>query len=288
MDEAFNDFSFTGRPGETKTVHTVFGYHYIEILGQTGSQMGYKIAYLSKPITASSETDNAASNAAAQFAANSRNSKEFQANAKKQNLTLTTSPEFAENDFTIQGVGESRTLVRWAYDNKVGAISDPENVDSKYIVAMISAINEKGLASPHAVQQTVEPLVRNEKKAQIIINQQFKGSTLEQISASAHQPVKNADSIYFSSFVVTELGNEPEFIGAAFNKQLQTKISTPIAGNTGVFVVKSGGVSGVSSLGQTAEAQKTQIEQMLKQQAAEEVTVLRKAADVKDYRSKFY
>lgn len=288
MDDAFNDFSFTGKPGETKVVHTVFGYHYIEILGQTGSETGYKIAYLSKPITASSETDNAASNAAAQFAANSRNSKEFEANAKKQNLTVTTSPEFAENDFTIPGVGESRTLVRWAYDNKVGDISDPENVDNKYIVAMISAINKEGLSSPHAVQQTVEPLVRNEKKAQIIINGQFKGSTLEQVSASAHQPVKNADSIYFSSFVVPELGNEPQFIGAAFNKQLQNKISTPIAGNTGVFVVKSGGVSGVSNLGQTAEAQKTQIEQTLKQQAAQEVTVLRKAADVKDYRSKFY
>ncbi len=288
MDENFNDFAFTGKPGETKTVQTVFGYHYVEILGQTGSQTGYKIAYLSKPINASSETDNAASNAAAQFAANSRNSKEFQANAKKQNLTLTTSPEFAENDFTIPGVGESRTLVRWAYDNKVGAISDPENVDSKYIVAMISAINEKGLSSPHAVQQTVEPLVRNEKKAQIIINKQFKGSTLEQISAGAHQPVKNVDSVSFSAFVVPELGNEPQFIGAAFNKQLQGKISTPIAGNAGVFVVKSGGVSGVSNLGQTAEAQKTQIEQTLKQQAAQEVTVLRKAADVKDYRSKFY
>ena len=163
-------FLLQAKPGETKVVHTVFGYHYVEILGQTGSTTGYKIAYLSKPITASSETDNAASNAAAQFAANSRNSKEFQANAKKQNLTITTSPEFAENDFTIPGVGESRTLVKWTYDNSVGDISDPENVDSKYIVAMISAINEKGLSSPHAVQQTVEPLVRNEKKAQMIIN----------------------------------------------------------------------------------------------------------------------
>jgi len=288
MDESFNDFSFTEKPGETKIVHTVFGYHYVEILSQTGSTTGYKIAYLSKPITASSETDNAASNAAAQFSANSRNSKEFQANAKKQNLTITTSPEFAENDFNIPGVGESRTLIKWAYDNSVGDISDPENVDNKYIVAMVSAVNKKGLSSPHAVQQTVEPLVGNEKKAQRIINLQFKGSTLEQVSASAHQPVKNVDSLSFNAFVVPELGNEPEFIGAAFNKQIQNKISSPIAGNTGVFVVKSGGVTGVSTLGQTAEAQKSQIEQSLKQQAAQEVTVLRKAADIKDYRSKFY
>ncbi len=288
MDANFNDFAFTGKPGETKVVHTVYGYHYIEILGQTGSTTGYKIAYLSKPIVTSTETDNAASNAAEQFSANSRNSKDFMANAKKQNLTISTSPDFMENDFTIQGLGESRTLVKWAYDNKVGDVSDPQNVDNKYIVAMLSAINEKGLASPHSVQQTVEPLVRNEKKAQIIIAQQFKGSTLEQVSASAHQPVKNVDSLAFNSFVVPELGNEPQFIGAAFNKQLQNKMSSPIAGNTGVFVVKSGGVTGVSNLGQTAETQKTQIEQMLKQQSAQVAGVLKKAANIKDYRSKFY
>lgn len=288
MDENFNDFSFTGKTGDTKIVHTVFGYHYVEILGQTGASTGYKIAYLSKPIQSSSETDNNASNAASQFAAGSRNSDQFQANAKKQHLIVMTSPEFGKNDFSITGVGENRALIKWAYDNKTGDISDPQNIDNKYVVAMVSAINEKGTSSAHAVQQTVEPLVRNEKKAQIIINKQFKGTTLEQVSANAHQPVKNVDSLSFTSFVVPELGNEPQFIGAAFNKQLQNKISNPIAGITGVFVLKSGGVTGVASMGQTAEAQKTQIEQMLKQQAAQEVTVLRKAADVEDDRSKFY
>jgi peptidyl-prolyl cis-trans isomerase D len=288
MDEAFNDFSFTGKTGDTKIVHSVFGYHYVEILSQTGTTAGYKIAYLSKPITASPETDNAASNAAAQFAAGSRSEKDFEAKAKKQNLTVTGSPEFKENDFTIMGVGESRTLVKWAYDSKVGAISEPENVGDKYIVAILTAINEKGLASPHAVKQTVEQVVRNEKKAQIIIAQQMKGTTLEQVSQNAHQPVRTVDSLGFSSFIVPSLGNEPKFIGAAFNKQLQGKPSGAIAGNTGVFVLKGEGVSGVANLGQTPELQKMQMEQMLRQQVSQEVTVLRKAADVKDYRSKFY
>ncbi len=288
MDENFNDFSFTGKPGETKVVHTVFGYHYVEILGQTGSEPGYKIAYLSKPITASSETDNAANNAATQFAASSRNTSDFAANAKKQNLTVLTSPEIGENDFTIQGIGENRQLVKWAYDNSVGTVSDPQNADAKYVVAYISTINRKGVSTAQGVQQTVEPLARNEKKANIIINKDFKGSTLEQVAASTHQPVKNVDSLAFTSFVVPQLGNEPAFIGAAFNKQTINKISNPIAGNQGVFVVKSSGVSGVSSIGQTVEAQKAQAEQMLKQQAGQAITLLKKAANIKDYRSKFY
>jgi len=288
MDEAFNDFSFTGKPGETKTVQTVYGYHYVEILGQRGGQTGYKIAYLSKPITASQETDNAASNAASQFAASSRTQQDFAANAKKQNITVLPSQEFKQNDFSIPGLGESRALVRWAYDNKPGAISEPMNIDNNYVVAMLTGVSKKGLATPNGVRLSVEPLVRNEKKAKNIIEKQMKGATLEQVAQNAHQAVQKADSLAFSAFVVPALGNEPQFIGAAFNKQLLNKLSAPIAGNSGVYVVRSEGVSGASNIGQTAAMQKQQIEQMLKQQAAQAIASLRKAADITDNRASFY
>lgn len=287
MDAAFNNFAFTGHVGETKTVETVYGYHYVEILGQRGGETGYKIAYLTKPIVASSETDNTVSNAASQFAATSQNQKDFDANAKKQNLLVLSSTEFRQNDFSVSSLGESRELVRWAYDHKPGDVSSPFNINDNYVVVMLTGISPKGLASPSAVQQTVEPLVRNEKKAKII-EQQVKGTTLEQIAQNTHQQIQIADSINFSAFVVPMLGSEPKFMGAAFNKQLLNKLSAPIAGNSGVFVVRSEGVFGSAALGQTAELQKQQLEQMLKQQASQSITALRKAADVEDNRSKFY
>jgi hypothetical protein len=149
-------------------------------------------------------------------------------------------------------------------------------------------VSEKGLASPTAVQQKVEPLVRNEKKAQIIIAQQMKGSTLEQIAQNAHQSVQRVDSLNFSAFVVPMLGNEPQFIGATFNKQMLNKVSSPIAGNSGVYAVRAEGVSGTANVGQTPEAQKEQMEQRLKQQVSQAASALHKAADIEDNRSKFY
>lgn len=288
MDAAFNDFAFNGHVGETKTVQTVYGYHYVEILKQKGSETGYKIAYLSKPIVASTETDNTASNAASQFAATSRTQKDFEANAKKQNLQILSSQEFKRNDFSIPGLGESREMVRWTYDNKPGDVSEPMDINDNYIVAIITSVSPKGLATPNSVRQSVEPLVRNEKKAQLIIAQQIKGSTLDEIAKNAKQTVQQVDSIAFSAFIVPGVGNEPQFIGAAFNKQILNKVSTPIAGHSGVFVVTSRGVTGAANMGQTAEIQKQQIEQRLKQQASQAVSALRKAADVDDNRSKFY
>jgi hypothetical protein len=52
--------------------------------------------------------------------------------------------------------------------------------------------------------------------------------------------------------------------------------------------VRSEAVYGSAALGQTAQLQKQQLEQTLKQQASQSITALRKAADVKDDRSKFY
>ena len=48
------------------------------------------------------------------------------------------SQEIKENDFTIPGLGESREMVKWIYDNKVGTISEPVNIQNIYVVAMIT------------------------------------------------------------------------------------------------------------------------------------------------------
>ncbi|MEI9943798.1 MAG: peptidylprolyl isomerase [Chitinophagaceae bacterium] len=71
----FNEFIFGNPVGAKGIVKTEFGYHYIEILSAKGASTAYKVAYLSNPITASSETDNNANNEAAQFAATSNDQK---------------------------------------------------------------------------------------------------------------------------------------------------------------------------------------------------------------------
>ncbi|MBK5273068.1 MAG: SurA N-terminal domain-containing protein, partial [Bacteroidia bacterium] len=72
MVSEFNDFIFVNPPGTKGIVKTEFGYHYIEILSQRGITTGYRIAYLPQQIFASDETDKSASNAANEFAGDSR------------------------------------------------------------------------------------------------------------------------------------------------------------------------------------------------------------------------
>ena len=151
---------------------------------------------------------------------------------------------------------------------------------------MLFRSNPKGPATVESAKMNVEALVRNEKKAQIIINTKFKGNTLADIAKSAGDSVRVVDSLAFTGYQFGSEGNEPKAIGAAFNKQLQNKISAPIAGNSGVFVIMGQGISATSSLGSNADMQRSQLESMLKQQAGQNVTALLKEdADIDDNRS---
>ena len=291
MFPEFNDFAFTGAVGEKKTVKTEFGYHYIEVLSRKGSEMGYKIAYIGKPVEASSATINNASSLATQFAAMSPDNNTFMDNANKSRLEVTPLPNILENDFNVGQLGANRAFVRWIYDSKVGTVSAPTQVGDKYIVAVVTGIHKPGLPDAASVRQYVEPIVRNQKKAQMIINSKFKGNTLENYAQSAGTQILHADSVQFAAPFIKGIGNEPKIVGAAFNKNLLNKASTPIAGNTGVFAILSKGVSAVPNMAGPPEQVRTQLRQTLLQQAGagqNAFGALVEAADIKDYRSTFY
>lgn len=263
------------------------GFHYIEVLGQSNMQQAYDVAYISKSIDASSETINAASSAASNFATGSRDKTSFEANAKKLGKTPVPSQEIKKNDYSINAVdAENREFIKWIFNNKAGDVSDPVELGNQYIVAVITGVQQEGLSSAQAAKPMVENILRNEKKAQTIIATKIKGNTLESAAQSSGTTIQHADSLSFQSPAVMGVGLEPKVVGAAFNKQLLNKPSSPIAGNGGVFVVKSEGVSATSSVVSTSEQTATTLKNMLlQQQSSSTLESLRKSATIKDKRS---
>ncbi|MCF8421549.1 MAG: peptidylprolyl isomerase [Chitinophagaceae bacterium] len=232
----FNDFSFDNSVGTKGVVKTDFGYHYIEVLKQTPRSPAYKIAYLSKAILPSSETIGAASAAAAAFATASKDIKSFNQEAVKLNKQTFPAVGIKSMDYEIPGLGESRSLVRWVYENDLNSVSEPTEIGDSYFVAIITGEEKAGLASVASAKPQVEGILRDQKKA-TQIKQSFKGNTMEAIAANAKTIVQPADSINFNYSLIPGIGNEPKLVGAAFNKAFLNKPSAPIAGNAGVFVI---------------------------------------------------
>ncbi|HEX9514449.1 MAG TPA: peptidylprolyl isomerase [Puia sp.] len=290
MVKEFAEFCFSGKKGDRKVVKTQFGYHYIEILDQKNFEPAYKIAYLSKKIETSPETDQAASGAANQFAGESRDAKAFEQNIQKGNLQKLLAPDIQPSEVAIPGLGPNRQLVRWIYDADLGNVSEPYAVGDKYVVALVTEINHEGTMTAAKGRNQIEPILRNQKKADLIIKKLGTPATLEAAATASGQNIQRADSLLFSSPMIPNAGQEGKVIGSAFNKQLSGKpASAPIPGNGGVFVIKVENVAAVSNPNADLQQQRFMQEQQQRSRITYTlVDALRKLATVKDDRGKFF
>lgn len=288
LAKEFYEASFYGKTGDKKTIKTEFGYHYIEVLEQKKIEPAYKIAYMSKGIVPSTETENTASGQANQFAGQSRSLKAFDDNVQKDKLRKIISPEIKPTDMAVPNLGVNRQLVRWIYEAGLGDVSEPFVVGDQYVVAVVTEINKEGLMSPAKARPMVEVIIRNRKKAAQISQKLGKPATLEAAASAAGQQVLRADSVSFAGAFIPNVGQEPRVIGAAFNKSWQGKVTPPVQGNGGVYVLQPGTPFARPNPGADIEQQRNALQ--MQQRSAisyRAIDALRRAATVKDDRGKF-
>ena len=290
MVPEFNEFTFTKSTGDKGVVKTQFGYHVIEILNQSDFKPAYKIAFLGKKIVASDETINAASIAATKASSN-KNSKALTEYAQKNGLQIISMPTtIKENDFSVGNMQDARSLVKWAFGANRGDVSDPISIGDDFVVATVNNIYEEGTQDAATARQGAEAAVRNQKKSDIIIAKM--GATMESAAAAYNKQILTAgadSAITLSGNIINGIGAEPKVIGASFNKENQTKASAPIAGTNGVYIIKVNGIQPKApETPEQMSAQTTARFAAIRQQSGNWFEGLRKQADIKDKRSKFF
>lgn len=285
----FSETIFYGAAGDKKVVKTEFGYHYIEVLSQKNFEPAYKIAYLAKEIVPSDETVNKASAQASKLSSEARDLKAFNAYLdKNKNLQKIEPPTLVkENDYSLGGMQDARQLIIWANGAKAGDVSEPFSIGDDFVVGVVTKVVPEGLPDAETIRPQVEYLVRNAKNAETIKAKLTATPTLETaVAAYPNLQVATAgadSSLTFSSSAINNVLNEPKLIGASFNKAYQTKVSEPIEGMTGVYVLKVNS-TGTKNLDIPANSSKEK--NMAQQMAYGWFEGLKKTAAIKDERSK--
>ena len=292
MVPEFNEFCFSKSVGSKDVVKTQYGYHVIEIMSQKDFKPAYKIAFVAKEITSSDLTVNAASLEATQ-ASSVKNGAELTKYCEKKGLKITENPTpVKENDFSVGNMQEARQLVRWAFESKKDAVSEPFNIGNDFVVAVVNKIQEEGVQDAATARSGSEAIIKNEKKAEIIKKKLGSSPTLETAAAAYNKQVMQAgadSSITFSSQIINGLGVEAKLIGASFNKENLTKPTAPISGTNGVYVLK------VNSI----QSKPADTPDVLAQQASNRLSAIRsqtnnwyeglkKQATIEDSRSKLF
>lgn len=293
MVPEFNIFCFTKPVGSRDVVRTQFGYHIIEVMNQKGLSPAYKIGFMAKEIFASEETITNASNEAIKLSGE-KDAKAVDTYIKKNGIQkVTPGIEIKENDAQIGTLQDARQLVRWIFEAKKGDVSDPFSIGDQFVVAIVDKILKEGTQDIESTRPMAESVIKEQKKAETIIKSLAGKTTLESVAAVYKKEVLMAglDSLLtFKSQIINGIGNEPKITGAVFNKENLNRVSSPIAGKTGVYVIKVNGIANKApdTVSETEQLRIQQTTALRNQAASNWFEGLRKKATIKDNRSKFY
>lgn len=285
-----------GKPGQTKKVKTSFGWHYIEIMSFIKPETQYKIAYLAKDILPSRETEDNAIALANTFFGDSKDQKTFDAAFEK-----VAKPGGGVKGVSIDGIGpldndirnslnmslSSRSFVNEIYKAKLGQVIKLENkIGDNLIVAIITEVNEEGTMSVAKARPSIEAILRQKKKAEMIKQKIGTITTLEDAAAKLGKPIETIDSLRMTLRMQSKIGNEPAVMGATFNPANKGKVVTAaIEGNFGVYVVRVESTGATASLEGPVEEQRKIKYQNSRQQGFGPLEGLKKVANIKDKRS---
>jgi len=313
MVPEFNDFCFQGKIKETKIVKTVFGYHLIEILDQKNPQPYYKIAFFSKNISASKETERKASEEASKFSNEAKDQKSFDAAIAKSNgrYKKLTAKNIKPNDISIQEIDRTympiigfgkviscRTLIKEIYKADKGdvlkqeKIGDPK-IGNKQIVAIVTDVLKEGTQPAYIARvgtpqsPGVESILKNQKKAEKIKQELGKVTTLEAAASSFKDSITTIDSVRFSG---AKSLTDPKALGAVFNSANKGKVTEPIDGKDAVYVLRVDDLTTTSVLNMDLESQRSGLTRQGRQVQAQNdpFMVIKKKATIRDNRRNFY
>lgn len=287
MVAEFNEACFSGKRGALQVVASQFGIHLIEVTKKSKSVKKVKIAFIDRNVVPSNETYQEIFTQAGKFAAENSNNVQFNQSAMDNNLSKRIADNLLESTEAISGLDNPRQLIRWAYEAQVGQVSDVMEFANKFVIATLTQIKEEGMQELEEVRASVEVIVRNEKRAEMLINQLSGETDLNTLSIDYAAEVKTVEGMIFNNNNVTGLGEDAAFVGAAFAAPEGTT-SKPFAGLNGVYVVRVDQVitaPAITDNSSVSQASKINLQSRANYEAYQ---ALEELAEVKDNRAKFY
>ncbi|MBF4473320.1 MULTISPECIES: peptidylprolyl isomerase [Flavobacterium] len=283
MVKPFNDFVFNNGIGKVGLVETPFGFHIIKI---TDKQDGVRLATVAQKIEASEATSDKVFQQATKFEMEVAD-KDFNKVAKEMALTVSPAVSVKAMDESFGPLGAQRNIVRWAFekDSKEGAVKRFEVANLGHVIAKLKAIDNSGLVPVAQARPYVESILKNKKKAEIL-KAKMSGSSLEAIAKATGSAVQKATDVTLENPVLPGgVGQEAKVVGNAF-ALAANKLSAPIEGVTGVYVVKNISTVKAPALKSYAE-NVTKLKAQSASDANRVLPALKEGADIKDNRKDF-
>jgi|TARA_B110000483_G_scaffold23577_1_gene27537 peptidyl-prolyl cis-trans isomerase D len=288
MLEQFNEACFTSLINELKVVETQYGIHLIQVMNKSRSNKKFKIAYIDRNISASTETYNNYYTQAAQFVSsvNSDNDS-FDTISMNENLVKRSDVKVVTSKENIIGLPNSRSIVKWMNKASLGDISEVFEFDNSYVVAKITKENNSEYIPLSEVENKVKQSLRSEKKYKKLVKRLGDYSSLEEISETMNINIVRDKKAQMSLLSVDDLGYAPELIGTIYATEIGA-VSDPIKLNNFLSVVSVVSQDAYRSEGDFTAERNSLLEKIKNYTTTTSFKALETDADVLDNRSEVY
>ena len=291
MVDEFNDavFSATKTGLISKVIETQFGFHIINVT-EVPTYTKYKVATITREITAGDETRDKAFRKADYFASTVEGDS-FNEKAVEDSLMVLPAASIGTNDQSIQRIGRARQIVTWLFrEASMNEVSTVFEMDDEYVVAVMTGEVEEGTANIDDVRVEVTAKVKDEKsQAEIIKKLNSITGTLDEIASSygTDATVYTSSDIKISASTLPSVGPAAEAIGVVFSMNAGD-VSEPIATDNGVVIIE---VQNITLAPEVAEhgAYATTLGKEREDRASYHLgETIKEQADIKDEKYKFY
>jgi len=227
VDKEITANAFNKEKNEVFTIKNAQGVQIMQVEDKTPPRRKVKLAILERKVVPSSKTYSKIYNDAKQFAVE-LNSDNFEKKAKEKGYIVHPATDILQTIDKVADIPLSRQIIRWVFKSSKNDVSDVFDCTTKFVVAMTTEVNKKGYKSVEKVTDQLKAEITKDKKADLMIKnltaQLAKNPSLESLASFLNQ---------FGA-----AGFEPTIIGKSTVAAIG-KVSTPLKGNAGVYVVRT-------------------------------------------------
>lgn len=203
----------------------------------------YKVAVIKRAVEFSKDTYSKAYNDFSQFIASNPTLDKMVANAEESGYKLLERNDLNNFEHGIGGIKGTKDALKWAFSAKKGDISglyECGESDRMVVVGLVSVV-EEGYRPLALVQDQLKAEIIKDKKAEKIMADMkaANAASMDQYKSMANAVSDSVKHVTFAApaYVAALRSSEP-LVGAYASVAELNKLSTPIKGNAGVFVLQ--------------------------------------------------
>lgn len=213
----------------------------LQVMNKKSMQTKYKVAVVKRPVEFSKETYNAAYNKFSQFVAQNTTIDAMVKNAEESGYTLTPRTDLSSAEHYVGGIHSTREAMKWIFAAKPGEVSPLYECgeNDHLMVVALDKIHKAGYRDINSVAEMLKSEIRRDKKADQIMAEMKKYNSIAQVKGMKDAVSDSVKHVTFAApaYISVTRASEP-VIGAVAFKTAVNKVSAPIKGNAGVYMIQ--------------------------------------------------